>query len=163
MKILCKSCQSSFQIDVDHVKPTGANVKCSKCQHTFKILPPDAADRRKYKRIKTSNLISHVTVNEDDQLISQGLSKAVDISKGGILLETPHPIESGMISLMAVDLDNKFIEVKGELVYCKKTATGMCHSGIKFVGSNEQIANFVVKLIKEFSHRKNNFPSSLAL
>jgi hypothetical protein len=89
-------------------------------------------------------------------LISQGLSKAIDISKGGILLETPHPIESGLISLMAVDLDNKFIEIKGELVYCKKTATGMYHSGVKFVDTDKQVNNFVVGLIKEYNHRKNN-------
>ena len=41
--------------------------------------------------------------------------------------------------MMAIDLDNKFSEIMGELVYCKKTVTGMYHSGIKFVGNNEQV------------------------
>ena len=163
MKITCKSCQTSFRIDAKLVKPTGSNAKCCKCQQILKILPPDVINRRKHTRTKTRNLISYISVDEGGKLISQGLSKAIDISRGGILLETPHPIESGLILLMAVDLDNKFVEIKGELVYCKKTATGMYQSGIKFVGSIEQVTNFAVKLIKEYNHRKNNFSSSMAL
>jgi len=119
-------------------------------------------NQRKYPRIQTRNLISHVTIDEAGKWICQGLSKAVDISKGGILLETPHPIESGLISLVAVDLDNKFIEIKGELVYCKKTAAGIYHSGIKFVSTKEQVVNFAVRLIKEYNHRKNNLKDLLA-
>ena len=78
------------------------------------------------------------------------------------MLETPHPIESGLISLVAVDLDNKFIEIKGELVCCEKTAAGIYHSGIKFVSTKEQVVNFAVRLIKEYNHRKNNLKDSLA-
>jgi predicted Zn finger-like uncharacterized protein len=156
MNILCESCQSLFRIDPSLIKPTGSNVKCSKCRQVFKVFPPDTVNRRKHPRIKTRNLISHFSFDDHGKLISQGLSKAIDISKGGILLETPHPIESGLISLMAVDLDNKFIEIKGELVYCKKTATGMYHSGVKFVDTDKQVNNFVVGLIKEYNHRKNN-------
>jgi predicted Zn finger-like uncharacterized protein len=161
MKILCNSCQSSFKIDAALVKPTGLKVRCSKCQQIFKVLPSDSVNRRKHNRINTINLISHVTIDGNGNWISQGLSKAVDISKGGMLLDTPHPIEPGLISLMAVDLDNRLIEIKGELVYCKRTATGMYHSGVKFVDTREQIVNFAKKLIKEYNHRKNNLSGSL--
>ena len=162
MQIQCKSCQSSFRIDVRLLKANGTNVKCSKCQHVFKILPSHVVNLRKHPRIKTSNLISHATADEHNKLISQGLGKALDISKGGILLETPNPIESGLVSLMAVDFDNNIIEIKGELVYCKKTASGMYHSGIKFVGTNEQVANFAIRVIKEYNNRKNNLLDSQA-
>ena len=156
MQIQCKSCQSPTRIDVRLLKANGTNVKCSKWKHVFKILPSHVVNLRKHPRIKTSNLISHVTVDDHGKLISQGLGRALDISKGGILLETPHPIESGLVSLMAVDLNNSIIEIKGELVYCKKTASGIYHSGIKFVGTNEQVANFAIRLIKEYHYRKNN-------
>ena len=162
MIITCKSCQTLFRVDDSLVKPGGTKVKCNKCRQVFTAFPPNPANRRKHPRIKTRNLISHFTVDEDGKLISQGLSKAKDISKGGLLLETPHPIESGKLSLMAIDLDNKFIEIAGELVYCKKADSGMYHSGVKFVGTNEQVANFVVRLIKEYSHRKNSLFYSYA-
>ena len=162
MKINCKSCNSQFRIDARITVPKGTRVKCAKCQQVIKVFPLNMVNRRKHPRIKTRNLISHITVNEDGNSISQGLSKSIDISKGGILLETPHPIESGKISLMAIDLDNKFIEIGGELIYCRKANSGMYHSGIKFVGTNEQVSNFVVRLIKEYSHRKNHLFYSYA-
>jgi predicted Zn finger-like uncharacterized protein len=156
MKILCESCQSLFRLEDSLVKPTGSIVRCSKCRLVFRVYPLEVVNRRKYPRVKTRNLISHVSVDENGKLISQGLSKAIDISIGGILLETPHPIESGLISLMAVDAENNFIEINGELIYCKKSAAGIYHSGIKFFGTNEKVVNFSVKLIKEYHHRKNN-------
>jgi predicted Zn finger-like uncharacterized protein len=154
--IPCKSCQSSFRIDASILKPTGSKVKCSKCKQVFRAFPPEQADRRKHPRIKTRNLISHLSFDKHGKPVSQGLSKAIDISKGGILLETPHLIEHGLISLMAVGLNNKFIEIKGELLYSERTDSGMYRSGIKFVGTDEQVTRFIIGLIREYNYRKKN-------
>ena len=154
MEITCISCQSLFHLNSCLVKATGSLVRCSKCQHVFRVFPPDLANRRKHKRIETNNLISHVTFDKHCKEISQGMSTTVDISMGGVLLETPYPIESELVLLTTVDLDNNFIEIKGELVYCKKTAAGAYHSGIKFVDTEEQMVDFTVKLIKEYNHQK---------
>jgi len=84
------------------------------------------------------------------------LSRAIDISRAGILLETAYPIESGRISMMTVDMDSNLIEIKGELRHRYKSDTAMYHSGIKFIGANEQITKFVTQMIKVYNHRKNN-------
>ena len=73
----------------------------------------------------------------------------------GILLETAQPITPGCLSMMTVDTDNNLIEIKGELIYCSKSDTAMYHSGIKFIGANEQITKFVIQMIKVYNHRKN--------
>jgi len=162
MIIPCESCQSTFELDSDLVKATGSLVRCSKCRSVFRVYPPDAADRRMYTRTRTRNLIAHISVDQKGRLVSRGLSKTLDISRGGMLLETPHPVEPGLLSLMAVDADNNLIEIKGELVYCKRSAAGMYHSGVKFIGSEKEVANFVTRLIKEYNHRKNNLYVALA-
>lgn len=156
MFIPCESCNSMFRLDSSLVKPTGSLVKCSKCGEIFKVYPPDEVDRRKYQRVKTRNLISHLTFDKTGRLISRGLSKALDISKGGILLETPHPIESGLLSLMATDPQKNLIEIKGKLIYCTESSTGMYLSGVAFIGTDEQVAEFVSKLIKEYNYRRTN-------
>jgi len=114
------------------------------------------ADRRKFPRTKTRNLIAHVSVDDNGKMISQGLGKTLDISQGGMLLETPYPIEAGLLSLIAVDKDSILFEINADLVYCKKSAAGMYQSGIKFVGTELQVRNFVTRLIKEYNHRKNS-------
>ena len=113
-----------FRLDSSLVKPTGTKVRCSKCQEVFMIHPADDSDRRKHIRIKTQNLISYVSYDKTGQLISQGLGKALDISKGGMLLETPDPLESGLLSLTATDVDNNLIEIEGSAEYCKESSSG---------------------------------------
>ncbi len=162
MIIPCESCQSTFELDSGLMKATGLLVRCSKCRSVFKVYPPDAADRRVHPRTKTRNLISHISIDQRGRLLSRGLSKTLDISRGGMLLETPHPVEPGRLSLMAVDSANNLIEIKGELVYCKRSAAGMYHSGVKFIGSEMEVANFVIRLIKEYNHRKNSLYFDLA-
>ena len=156
MIITCKSCHSAFRLDGTLIKSTGSRVRCSKCQMVFKVYPSSKIDRRKHQRIKTQNLISHFSIDETGKLVSQGIGKALDISKGGMLLETPYPIESELLSLMAVDLEDNLFEISGRLMYSKKSSAGMYLPRIAFVGSDKQVAKFVIKLVKEFNYRKNN-------
>ena len=162
MKVTCESCQAKFRLDDNLVKATGSTVWCSKCGEIFTVYPPQNANRRKHQRVDTRNLISHASFDKAGKLISQGLSKALDISKGGMLLETPHPIESGLISLMATDRDGNLIEIKGRLRYCKKSSDRKYLSGISFIGTDVQVAEFVTKLIKEYNHRRKNLLISVA-
>jgi hypothetical protein len=80
----------------------------------------------------------------------------MDISKGGILLETTNYIKSGLIVLAATDRKRNLIEVKGKLAYSKKTSTGMYFSGIEFIGVNERVTKFIAKLIKEYNNQGYN-------
>ena len=116
MEIPCEACQSIFQLDNRLIKADGTKVRCSKCQHVFKFHPTNMADRRKDPRIKTRNLIAHLSFDDNGMKISQGLGRALDISKGGMLLETPLPIPVVRLSLMAVDKDNILFEIEAELV-----------------------------------------------
>ncbi|MGD8272862.1 MAG: PilZ domain-containing protein [Desulfobacterales bacterium] len=113
-------------------------------------------DRRKHHRIQTQNLISHFSFDETGKQDSQGIGKALDISRGGMLIETPYPIESGSLSLMAVDLEGNLVEIEGKLAYSKRSHAGTYLSGIAFVGNDAQVINFVIKLVKEYNYRKSN-------
>ena len=163
MKISCDVCQSLFKLDNRLIKSNGSLVRCSKCQAIFRVYPPDMTDRRKFPRTKTLNLIAHVSVDQNEKKISQGLGKALDISKGGMLLETPYPIEPGIISIMAVDKENTLFEIKAHLVYCKKTVTGMYQAGIKFIGKEPEVLNFVKRLVKEYNYRKNTMDGPVTI
>jgi predicted Zn finger-like uncharacterized protein len=154
--IPCKSCQTTFKFDSSLLKPTGTKVRCSKCQEVFRVYPSDESDRRKYQRVKTRNLISYTSIDKTGKLISQGLGKALDISKGGILLETPYRVQSGILKLMATDVENNLVEIKGKLIYCTESPNGRYRSGISFIGTDEQVSKFAIKMIKEYNYRRSN-------
>ena len=74
----------------------------------------------------------------------------MDISKGGILLETPYSMEPGSLVLNATDRNKNSIEVKGKLRYSKATSIGTWLCGIEFIGIDERIRDFITRLIKEY-------------
>ena len=162
MRIACKSCHSVFRLDSSLLKPTGSKVQCSKCGEIFSVSPSDEADRRKFRRVKTRNLISFLSFDKSGELISNGLGIAVDVSKGGILLETPYPIAKGLIVLAATDSVNELFEVKGKLMHSQKASTGTYLSGIEFIGIDERVKNFITNLVKEHNYRGYNLFIAIA-
>ena len=156
MKITCGSCRSRFKLDSKLVRPSGSLVRCSKCTEVFKVYPPSDVNRRKYKRINTQNLISYFSLDENGKLSSHGMGIALDVSRGGILLETPYLIKSGLLVLTATDKEKNFIEVKSKLIYSKKTSIGTYLCGIEFIGIDERVTNFITKLVKEYHFRGEN-------
>lgn len=152
MIISCQSCESRFRLDEQVIKPTGSKVRCSNCGEIFKVFKPNTVEKRKYQRIKTQNLISYFSLDESGKMVSQGLGIAMDISKGGILLQTADAIESGLIALAATDRKKNLIKVKGRLAYSKKTSIGTFFSGIKFIGMERQVTKFIVNLVKEYNY-----------
>ena len=156
MIVPCESCHSKFKLDSNLVKPTGTKVRCSRCQEVFKVYPPSAVNRRKHQRVKTQNLISYFSFDENGKIISHGLGIALDISKGGILLQTPNPIESGLLMLTAADRQKNIIEVKGKLIYSKLTSGRTYLCGIEFIGNDERITDFITKLIREYNVQRRN-------
>lgn len=119
-------------------------------------------NRRKHVRVETNNLISHESIGKDGRVISRSMGKALNVSRSGILLETPYPIMAEGISLVTVDLDDQLIEMKGRPIYCRETYTGMYQTGISFIGTEEETAKFAVKLIKLFHHRKHRLMVQVA-
>jgi predicted Zn finger-like uncharacterized protein len=151
--IPCNSCQSLFRVAINLIRPAGSQVRCSKCKTVFKVTLPYRTDQRKHKRVKTQNLISYFSYDKNNELISHGLGVALDISKGGILLETPYQIKSGALVLGATDRKRNLFEVRGKLAYSKKTSAGTYLSGIEFVGLDARVKEFITKLIKEYKYQ----------
>ena len=120
-------------------------------------------EQRQYPRVETCNLISYLMIRADGEITNQGMGRALNISQGGILLETTRLILSEHISLMAVDLDNNLIEIKGNVVYSKDNGFGLIQNGVRFQGTHDQVVEFAAKLIKAFHIRKHKIPAAVSI
>lgn len=112
-------------------------------------------EQRKYPRVETCNLISYLSIMENGEITDQSMGRALNVSQGGIHLETPRLILSENVSLMSVDLDNNLIEIKGSIVYSKENGSGMIGYGIRFQGWHKENIQFAANLIKVFHYRKH--------
>jgi len=116
--------------------------------------PGKGSDKRKHPRVKTSNLISYVCIDESGSEASQGMGKAEDVSQGGMLLKTYVPIGAKYIVLMAINLSNKLIRIKGQITHTRKINPGEYMTGVKFIETLEKQKKIISDFIKIYHHRK---------
>ena len=111
-------------------------------------------EKRKSPRVSTINLISYAGMGEGGVSVDQGMGKALDIGQGGILMETPVPIQAQYMLLTAMDVNEELIKVKGRVIYCRETQPGIFHTGVRFTESDEKVRVVVAEMIKAFLKTK---------
>ncbi len=107
-------------------------------------------DKREMERIESCNL-SHFSSN-DDTTSQQGMGRTLNLSQGGILLETSYPIELKKKISLAIGIEDDLIEITGEVIHTIKEANDKFKSGIKFIKiepASSQILNIFIKFIKD--------------
>lgn len=112
-------------------------------------------DRRNHKRVHTGSLLSYVGMDENDTPVEEGIGNALNICQGGLLLETPLPIEAENIQLTTSGIKDELISVKGKVIYSQMPEPNVFHTGINFRESKEKTREFVVELVKVFSQKKD--------
>jgi hypothetical protein len=93
--------------------------------------------KRKDPRIPSSNLISYVVRDQNDQEIMQGMGRTLNVSEGGILLETYVPLDPHYGVSITIALEDELIEFKGRIAHSTKRKDGGFTSGITFTEMNE--------------------------
>ncbi len=123
---------------------------------------PRVKEKRKNTRVTSINLMSYACFDKANKPAGQGMGKTLDLSLGGLLMETPDPIQAEYILLMAVNLKEELIEIKGKVVYCQESGPNIYHTGIRFIEKNERIREIITDMIKFFSKMKSKSSSVLA-
>jgi len=111
-------------------------------------------NKRKNPRVKTSNGVSYICIDENGNEIEQGMGRAIDISLGGMLLETSVPIESKYILIATIDLEDNLIEIRGKVAYSRKIESGEFLTGIQFLETPERQIKIIAEFIKVHNYRQ---------
>jgi c-di-GMP-binding flagellar brake protein YcgR len=114
-------------------------------------------ERRKYPRVEVYYPISYACMNENGRIVQENMGVALDISQGGILIETAVGVFSKYIKLISTDHNKNIIEIKGKVAYCKRTQSEKYRTGISFAGTHAQNINFAKKLIKSYHYKKSEY------
>lgn len=97
------------------------------------------SERRKHPRFKTNEPISYVCIDNNGKRVKEGKGKAINVSKGGILIETQESFNWQDILLLSMGLKDKPVTVKGRVVYCNADKSEMFQTGIEFLETEEII------------------------
>ena len=111
-------------------------------------------ERRKYSRVQIFDPISYLSLDSGGGLIHQNVAVVRNVSQTGIQIESFLEIKAKKLSLMFFDLHKNQIEVKGQVVYCKRNESGQFSIGIHLVGNEEENLRFVRALVKSYHYQK---------
>jgi hypothetical protein len=104
-------------------------------------------NKRKHERIKSLNL-SYICLDEDENIIKQGMGRTLNISESGILLETHFPIEPDHLIQLTISLEEDLLDLKGKPVHVRSSEQGVYEIGIQFIDLDQNATKLLKKFIR---------------
>ena len=89
------------------------------------------SERRRYIRPEALNLLDYIVVDEKGRQGEYSMARTLNISKGGILMETHRLLPLGQQVMITLGLEDQLIDVMGRIVYATSTS-GRHQQGIEF-------------------------------
>jgi hypothetical protein len=113
-------------------------------------------ERRQAPRVPSSNFLGYVCLDEDGVEIGEGYGYTVNLSRLGLRVETPQPIQSPVILLLLIGLLDQILEIKAEVVYCHRLKGKL--KGKRYVHGIRLLAAYHTKdaIIAEFIKCSNH-------
>ena len=105
-------------------------------------------ERRKYHRIDSLNLLSYIVMDENGQIVSQGVGRTLNVSEGGILLETHVSIDPKHKVSLFVALEDDLVDIAGKVIHSQKGQEGKYCTGISFIEPNEAAHRILSQFIQ---------------
>jgi len=88
-------------------------------------------ERRRFVRPEALNLLDYLVVDAQGRQGEYAMGRTLNVSKGGILMETHIPLPVGEQVMITLGLGEELIDVMGRIVYATYSG-GMHQNGIEF-------------------------------
>lgn len=112
-------------------------------------------EKRKYPRVNIHVLAYYDCYNDDEELFEQNLGVILDVSIGGLLIETKDIVEANYVKIVFVSHKNKVLSITGSVAYSKKTDIDKAKTGVCFHGTESENIKLVTNLIRTYHHARN--------
>ena len=106
----------------------------------------NSENKRKHERIQSLNL-SYICLDEDKNIVKQGMGRTLNISEAGILLETHFPIEPNHTIRLTISLEENLLDIIGRPVRVQSIDGGKYQIGIQFADLDETATKTLQKYI----------------
>ncbi len=83
-------------------------------------------------------------------MVGQGMGRTLNVSEGGILLETHIPIDPQYVVLLDIAMEDDLMQFKGKIAHMKKREDGKFESGVAFIELDEEKTQFLRQYVAIF-------------
>ncbi len=89
--------------------------------------------KRKSPRVERIVMTGMLQRHDSGELAENTIGRTLNISEGGILLETVHPAPFLSKVSLSIALHEYILDVRGEVVHLKRATNGHIEMGVKFI------------------------------
>jgi c-di-GMP-binding flagellar brake protein YcgR len=111
-------------------------------------------NKRKYPRVSIYVLASFDCYDEDGEIFDQKLGVILDISLGGMLIETDDIVKANYVEIVFVNYEHKLMSIVGSIVHSRKSENGKAKTGICFHGGDSENVKIATNLIRTHHYGK---------
>lgn len=108
------------------------------------------SERRRYIRPESLNLLDYIVVDEQGVQGEYSMGRTLNISIGGILMETHVPLQAGQQVMITLGLEDELVDVMARIVHCKPHSDGMFHNGIEFFHASVEDRRLINRYVEAF-------------
>ncbi|MDY6989832.1 MAG: PilZ domain-containing protein [Thermodesulfobacteriota bacterium] len=112
-------------------------------------------ERRKHTRISSLNLVSYTCIGKDNQALGQAMGRTLDVTEGGILLETHVPMDPAHSVSLTMGVEDDLVDVKGKVVHCRPGEGKRFQSGVQFTKMNRASLQILKRFISAFKKQQH--------
>ena len=108
----------------------------------------DSQEKRLAARIECTKLVHIKFIDADGNVVRDVLGHIQNISKSGIRIESPLPVDTKLIMVTTLDSKGKSIGIRSVVVYCSKNESSSYILGIKFDAPEASCTKFIKAVAK---------------
>lgn len=109
-------------------------------------------EKRNYPRVNSSHFIEYILLDENQEELDRGDGRTLDLSHGGVLLETQRPLGGSFVVLTILDSTGDKIELSGRVANTRKANnSGFYLTGVEFIGSENEQINAIIAFLKTYN------------
>jgi hypothetical protein len=90
------------------------------------------SNKREQERLSTRNFLDYVVLADDGTPVARGLGRTLNVSSGGLLMETADRVDLGRTLLVTLGLGEEMVEISGRVTRSAPSTAELYATGIEF-------------------------------
>jgi ribosomal protein S4E len=108
------------------------------------------AERRRFIRPETLNLLDYLHVDEQGQQGEYAMGRTLNVSEGGMLMETHIKLPEGSQVMITIGLHDQLVDVMGKVIR-SSFDDGRYNNGIEFFHCSDDDKVIIKRYVKAFN------------
>ncbi len=107
-------------------------------------------EKRRRPRVDSLNIVAYACLDEQGNVVIQGMGRTLNVSELGILLETYDRLEYEYVVIFDIGIEDEVVDLKGRIVHSKANNDNKFETGIEYTEVAPECLDILRRFIEAF-------------